>query len=216
MYSLNKMENDAHNAKRIADLQRKKEIAESWHPQQEKLIRIWGEKCLGYRWLHDRTAKYHSVIHRNMSIATIMGSAVAGIGTMTASGSGGMIIPATMYAFSMINLATAALASIHKFLRSGEKYEANLQISKMFSGLARDITMELSLEKEDRVLAFDYCNKIRLEYDKLIDIAPDIPEEVIKKYKEMMELEDPEGIIHKPDVANGKFKIYSSYSYADV
>ena len=210
------MEKDAYDAKRIVEIQKRQEIAESWHPKQEKLIRIWGEKCLGYRWLHDRTAKYHGVIHRNLSIATIVGSAMAGIGTMTVSGTETGSTPGLLYAFSFVNLATVLVASIHKFLRSGEKYEANVNISKMFGGLARDITMELSMEKEDRVMAFDYCNKLRLDYDKLIDLSPDIPEHVILKYKEMMEKEDPEGEIHKPDIANGKFKIYSSYSYTDV
>ena len=47
-------------AKFLVDKQKRIENAMSWHPKQEKLIKSWGEKALGYRWIHHRCAVRHS------------------------------------------------------------------------------------------------------------------------------------------------------------
>jgi len=187
---------------------KKREIAESWHPRQEKLIKSWGEKCLGYRWILHRNAQHHSKINRNLSISNIALSTVSSLGTLLGTSMrGGNVL---IYTFGFVNLFGVAVASVHKFLRSGEQYELNIQTSKQFSRLARDISLELSLEKEDRMDAVDYCNKVREEYDKIMDRVPEIPNWIIQEYKLVMDKDDPDGLISRPDVANGKFKIYSS------
>ena len=58
--------------------------------------------------------------------------------------------------------------------------------------------------------AVNYCNKVREEYDKIMDRVPEIPNWVIQEYKQGMEKDDAHGTISRPDIANGKFKIYSS------
>jgi len=202
------MDKNALEARNMVEKNKKREIAESWHHKQEKLIKSWGEKCLGYRWLLHRNAQYHSKINRNLSISNISLSTVASLGTlMGTSLEGGSIL---LYVFGFINLVSVGIASVHKFLRSGEQFELNIQTSKQFSRLARDISLELSLEKEDRMDAVNYCNKVREEYDKIMDRVPEIPNWVIQEYKKTMEKDDPNGTISRPDIANGKFKIYSS------
>jgi len=196
-------------AKFLVDKQKRIENAMSWHPKQEKLIKSWGEKALGYRWLHNRSAQNHNASHRNLSVSYIGITTVAGLGTLVSSSSG-VASMALLYTFSFLNLAAAGIASIHKFLRCGEQYEANAQTSKMFGRLARDISLELSLELEDRMNAVEYCHKIREEYDKIMDHAPDIPSDIVEEYKRMMKTDDPNCEISRPDVANGKFKIYST------
>src|SRR6056300_468298 len=201
-------------AKFLVDKQKRIENAMSWHTKQEKLVKSWGEKALGYRWLHNRSAQNHNASHRNLSVSYIGITTVAGLGTLVSSSSG-VASMALLYTFSFLNLAAAGIASIHKFLRCGEQYEANAQTSKMFGRLARDISLELSLELEDRMNAVEYCHKIREEYDKIIDHAPEVPTDIINEYKSMMDKEDPENTLARPEMANGKFKIYSSSEKVD-
>jgi len=201
-------------AKFLVDKQKRIENAMSWHPKQEKLIKSWGEKALGYRWIHHRCAVRHSVSHTNFSIINIALTTLAGLGTLVASSEqeNSQIL---LYVFSFLNLSAAGIASVHKFLRCGEQYESNMQTSKLFSRLARDISLELSLEPEDRMNAVEYCHKVREDYDKIIDHAPEVPSDIIKEYKKMMDEEDPNNKLARPEMANGKFKIYSSSERAN-
>ena len=201
-------------AKFLVDKQKRIENAMSWHPKQEKLIKSWGEKALGYRWIHHRCAVRHSTAHTNFSIINIAMTTLAGLGTLVASSEdeNSQIL---LYVFSFLNLSAAGIASVHKFLRCGEQYESNMQTSKLFSRLARDISLELSLEPEDRMNAVEYCHKVREDYDKIIDHAPEVPNDIIKEYKKMMDEEDPENKLARPEMANGKFKIYSSSERVD-
>ena len=196
-------------AKFLVDKQKRIENAMSWHPKQEKLIKSWGEKALGYRWIHHRCAVRHSTAHTNFSIINIAMTTLAGLGTLISS-SENQNSQILLYTFSFLNLGAAGIASIHKFLRCGEQFESNMQTSKLFSRLARDISLELSLEPEDRMNAVEYCHKIREDYDKIIDHAPEVPTDIINEYKSMMDKEDPENALARPEMANGKFKIYSS------
>jgi hypothetical protein len=201
-------------AKFLVDKQKRIENAMSWHPKQEKLIKSWGEKALGYRWIHHRCAVRHSSAHTRFSIINIAMTTLAGLGTLVASSEdeNSQIL---LYVFSFLNLSAAGIASVHKFLRCGEQYESNMQTSKLFSRLARDISLELSLEPEDRMNAVEYCHKVREDYDKIIDHAPEVPSDIIKEYKTMMDEEDPENKLARPEMANGKFKIYSSSERVD-
>ena len=201
-------------AKFLVDKQKRIENAMSWHPKQEKLIKSWGEKALGYRWIHHRCAVRHSTAHTNFSIINIAMTTLAGLGTLIAS-SENQNSQILLYTFSFLNLGAAGIASIHKFLRCGEQFESNMQTSKLFSRLARDISLELSLEPEDRMNAVEYCHKIREDYDKIIDHAPEVPTHIINEYKSMMDKEDPENTLARPEMANGKFKIYSSSEKVD-
>jgi hypothetical protein len=63
--------------------------------------------------------------------------------------------------------------------------------------------------------AVEYCHKVREDYDKIIDHAPEVPSDIIKEYKKMMDDEDPENKLARPEMANGKFKIYSSSERAN-
>ena len=201
-------------AKFLVDKQKRIENAMSWHPKQEKLIKSWGEKALGYRWIHHRCAVRHSTAHTNFSIINIAMTTLAGLGTLISS-SENQNSQILLYTFSFLNLGAAGIASIHKFLRCGEQFESNMQTSKLFSRLARDISLELSLEPEDRMNAVEYCHKIREDYDKIIDHAPEVPTDIINEYKSMMDKEDPENTLARPEMANGKFKIYSSSEKVD-
>jgi len=58
--------------------------------------------------------------------------------------------------------------------------------------------MELSLETKYREDVLEFVNKVRLEYDRLLDEAPDIPSHTIEAFNDMFP--DKE---NKPDVCNG-------------
>ncbi len=70
--------------------------------------------------------------------------------------------------------------------------------------------MELSLDVQHRVDVLEFVNKARVEYDRLLDEAPDISAVSIKAFN----LEFP-GRDNKPDVCNGLSIIESTVTIMD-
>ena len=67
-----------------------------------------------------------------------------------------------------------------------------------YSKLYRSIDMELSLDVKHREDVLEFVNRIRLEYDRLLDEAPDIPSNTIYEFNQMFPDKK-----NKPDVCNG-------------
>ena len=99
-----------------------------------------------------------------------------------------------------MNILSAMLSSLQKFLRSTEKSEAHSLYSKIFSSFTRKITLELSLNPKDRRECIEFCKQCRDEYDKAVTDCPLVPTHVIEQFK--IEFKDEK---NKPEVANGLF-----------
>jgi len=102
------------------------------------------------------------------------------------------------YFFAFMNVIAGILTSISKFNNSSRMMEAHSVMSVQYSKFYRNIDMELSLETKYREDVLDFVNKVRLDYDRLLDEAPDIPGHTIEAFNETFP--DKE---NKPDVCNG-------------
>tara|TARA_B100001094_G_scaffold287916_1_gene303734 strand:+ start:85 stop:588 length:504 start_codon:yes stop_codon:yes gene_type:complete len=102
------------------------------------------------------------------------------------------------YFFAFMNVVAGILTSISKFNNSSRMMEAHSVMSVQYSKFYRNIDMELSLETKYREDVLDFVNKVRLDYDRLLDEAPDIPGHSVEAFNETFP--DKE---NKPDVCNG-------------
>ena len=103
-----------------------------------------------------------------------------------------------IYFIGTLNIITALLSSLQKFIRSTEKAEMHMHMNKIFSSFARKIILELALQPGDRKDCIEFCKICRDEYDKMITDSPQIPEKVISKFKNTFKHAQ-----HIPEVANG-------------
>jgi hypothetical protein len=102
------------------------------------------------------------------------------------------------YFFAFMNVIAGILTSISKFNNSSRMMEAHSVMSVQYSKFYRNIDMELSLETKYREDVLEFVNKVRLEYDRLLDDAPDIPSHTIEAFNETFPCKE-----NKPDVCNG-------------
>lgn len=179
----------------------------SWTDKQEKLLIKWAEKAAGYRWLHNMARMKLKRYHDYLSYPTIILSSITGVGgfaVLNPSGSTEMSasnklnILLIQYLFAFMNVISGIINSIAKFNNSLQLSEAHSALCVQYSKFYRNIDMELSLEKNNRVNAVKFVAKCRQEYDRLLSEAPDIPYDCIKLFNESF----PDKEI-KPDVCNG-------------
>ena len=177
-----------------------------WCPKQENLLIRWAEKAAGYRWLHNHARMFYKKQNDWLSYPCIIISSITGVGgfavlspndqNMTSDQKQKIVI--FQYFFAFLNVIAGILTSISKFNNSSRMMEAHSVMSVQYSKFYRNIDMELSLETKYREDVLEFVNKVRLEYDRLLDDAPDIPSHTIEAFNETFP--DKE---NKPDVCNG-------------
>ena len=177
-----------------------------WCPKQEKLLIRWAEKAAGYRWLHNHARMFYKKQNDWLSYPCIIISSITGVGgfavlspndqNMSTEQKQKIVI--FQYFFAFLNVVAGILTSISKFNNSSRMMEAHSVMCVQYSKFYRNIDMELSLETKYREDVLEFVNKVRLEYDRLLDDAPDIPSHTIEAFNETFP--DKE---NKPDVCNG-------------
>ena len=165
-----------------------------WSSEQTKILLSWCQKSAGQRWLHDKSARHYRRINNRFSYASIILSTIAGIGGFSAEST----IDWFRYTLASVNIFTGILNSFQKFVRAAEKSEAHMSMAKQFASFVRVISLELSLDPEDREDPPEFLRKCKSEYERLSMLAPDIPAKIINNFNRAFP-----GVKHPPDMCNG-------------
>jgi len=179
---------------------------DAWSDKQELLLMKWAEKAAGNRWLHNLARSNYKKTYDRLSYPTIIVSSITGVGGFAvlnpssdeASPETHKYILITQYCFAFMNVIGGILTSILKFSNNLELSEQHSAMCIRYSKFYRNIDMELSLEKNNRMDPNMFIAKCRKEYDKLSSDSPNIPFSCIKVFNESFPLKEI-----KPDVCYG-------------
>lgn len=170
-----------------------------WHSQQESILKKWSEIGSSYRYMHDRAyAKYNKQNFRFalpvIIISTVTGTANFAQGTFPTSWQS--YVP---LGIGFLNLSAGLLTTVAQFLRVSELLEGHRAASIAYSKFSRNISVELSLPREERTTGgTEYVNVCRTELDRLIEQSPNIPIEIIKEFGDRFNDTD----FMKPEILN--------------
>ena len=157
----------------------------TWHPQQETLLRDWAEMSSGYRWLHDTAYRKFKRLSLKYTIPVIVMSTVTGTANFAQESfplSWQTYVPMVI---GLVNLIAAIMTTVSQFLKVNELMEGSRVAGVSFGKLTRNITVELNLPHEERTSdGPDFLRLCQGEYDRLIEQSPPIPKDVISMYKE--------------------------------
>jgi len=179
---------------------KKKINAASWSPHMEDIMKSWGEKAAGLRWMHGKAAgKWKTLADR----LTIAGISLTTLASAAAFGSAGMAqSDAIAYTLGAVGLLASFVQSMKKFYNAEEKSAEHGSIAKQFGSFYRAMTLELGMGREDRRPADELSTWAAKEYDRMQQDAPNVPGDVVSAYK----LEFPE-TENMPDIAEDTFEI---------
>lgn len=175
----------------------------SWTPQLEEHFAATGEKahCLG--WCHKKAEEKYSRLRTFIDLPVIALSSVCGflqVGaeTMFSDPQGSAI------GLGCLSLFTALLASTQTYFKWAARAEAHRIAAIQWSRLYRFLHIEMSLPREERKSPHDLLRDTKDTYDRLQEISPLIPPDIIDAFKKNFEKEKD---ISKPEEANGLEKI---------
>ena len=190
------------NAK-LSDL-RKKLNADSWSDNMEILMKKWGEKAAGLRFMHSHSGSKWKSFSNQLAISGIVVTGIAStLSLVAASIEDENTKDALVFTVGGIGLFSTLIQSFKKFYNAEEKAASHSSVSKQFGSFYRYMTLQLGMSRQDRDAADILSNWALKEYERLQQEAPNLTGESIKLFKK--KFNDPEQSI--PDVVEEKFVI---------
>lgn len=180
-----------------------KENEINWNEKLEDYFASTGEKahCLG--WIHKKSEAYYSNISTFIDLPVIVISTLIGassIGSRSLFGES-EIAPIVLGIMSIFVSLLNTLGTYFSWTRRAESHRiSNIQYSRMY----RNISVEMSLPRNERTKPSELLRHVRIEYDRLNEISPLIPPKIIKMFNDKFSKEKD---ISQPEEVNGLERI---------
>jgi len=178
-----------------------------WTDECEALLAEWSEKASCYRWLHGRCEKSYRTWYYCFSIPVIILSTLTGAANV---GMDSFVPPESKSMASAIvggvNIFAGIVSTLQNFLKVAELMEGHRIAGVSWGKLQRNISIELTLNPNRRVLQTDFLKLSRSEYDRLIEAGPIVDDGIINQFNKKFKNYE----VSKPSICNGldKCKIY--------
>lgn len=206
MTSLDKLsadEKEALASTKLAGL-RKKLNAEAWTDNMEDLMKQWGEKSAGLRFMHSNAGSSWKKFSNQLSITGIVITSFASTVSLIATSlDDEQAKTNVMYAVGGIGLISTLIQSFKKFYNAEEKAADHNAVSKQFGSFYRYMTLQLGMSREDRDPPDVLSSWALKEYERLQQEAPGIGGSSINVFKNKFNKDEQSF----PDVAEDKFTI---------
>ena len=201
--TLNVGEKQALMDAKLGDI-RKKVNADSWSVNMENLMKTWGEKAAGLRFMHANSAGIWKNFSNKLSIAGIVITGFASTMSLIATGIEDEDVKnGFMFSVGGIGLFSTLIQSFKKFYNAEEKAAEHANESKQFGSFYRYMTLQLSMGREDRDPADVLTDWALKEYERLQGDAPPLDGISIQLFKDKFK----NSLQAIPDIAEDEFII---------
>lgn len=158
---------------------------EDWLPQHAGVLKVWGEICATYRYMHFNAYKKFKKLNMRFTLPIIIISTVTG----TANFAQGTFPENTQSTVPLVigglNLIAAIATTISQFLKVNELMEAHRVAAGIYGKMSRHIRLELSLPPTERSsTGHEFINVTKLELDRLVEQSPSIPGDILRMFEQ--------------------------------
>jgi hypothetical protein len=175
----------------------------SWNVRLEEYFASSGEKAHCLCVLHKQSEALYSQRRNFIELPVIIGSAI--IGFLNAGSSSMFADPkVSSIALGVGSLAVGVLQTVNTYFNWSKRAEGHRISSIQYSKLYRFLSIEMSLPRDERMSPAVLLKQTRDTYDRLQEISPMIPPEVLREFRAKY---DKYNDISKPEEANGLEKI---------
>lgn len=180
------------------------ELQITWHNNLEEYFASTGEKCNCLSWCHKRAEELYSKRRTYIDLPVITLSAVTGFLSVGSSTMFEGETKSSSIGLGCISLLVSVLNVMGTYFGWAKRAEGHRISSIQYSRLYRSLMVELGLPREERQPPTVLLKHVRDQYDRLQEISPLLPPEIIAIFNSKFSQEKE---ISKPEELNGLHKI---------
>jgi hypothetical protein len=174
-----------------------------WTEMLEEYFASTGEKAHCLSWCHKKAEQLYTTRRTWIDLPVIVISGVTGF--LSAGSTSMFSNPTTSsIALGVASLFVSVLNTAGSYYGWAKRAEGHRISAIHYARLYRFISVELSLPRDERMGPNDFLKYVKDQYDRLQEISPLLPPEVISEFQKKFEKETE---ISKPEEANGLEKI---------
>ena len=156
----------------------------AWKDEQEHILKKWADKALCFKLMHERAYKKFWCLNAWFNIPVIIISTLTGTGNF-ASSSLGSNTSTFIFALGALNISAGILATIASYTGVAQKLEAHRFSSIHWDKFNRKVQIELAKSRQDRVPVKNFIKQAADDYDRLIEMSPILPNDIIRWFTNM-------------------------------
>jgi hypothetical protein len=157
-----------------------------WKKEQEDILKKWADKAICYQVMHERAYKRFWCMNAWFNIPVIVISTITGTGNFASStfGPNGL-----MYTFIIggFNILAGVIATIGTYIGAAQKCEGHRFASIHWDKFARKVQIELTKKRLDRIKVKIFMKQVVEEFDRLIEMSPVLPNDIIRWFSDMVD-----------------------------
>lgn len=177
----------------------------SWSPTLEDYFVATGEKCRCLAWLHNRSEAMYSRRRQVIDLPTIVLGSVVGFLQVGSQSMFKNTEMASVY-LGIASLFVSVMNTINSYYQWAKRAEGHRINALHYGKLYRYICVQMGLPQNERIRAADFLNMVKESYDRLQEVAPPIPNEIVSEFKQKFSDKKYESVA-RPEETNGLEKI---------
>ena len=162
---------------------KKKLNEESWSNHMEELMKMWGEKAAGLRFMHSNASGYWTGLSNRLTITSIVITTLASTASLISTSIGDEHKNTVLYIVGIIGVISSLIQSMKKFYNAEEKAAEHGAVAKQFGSFYRFMTLQLGMGRADRMPADQLSDWALKEYERLQQDALPLGGDQIDLYK---------------------------------
>ena len=183
---------------------KKKINAAGWSDNMEDLLKSWGEKSAGLRFMHNNAGGYWKGVSNRLTLWGILITTVASTVSLVATNIDDPDAKnAVLFGVGGIGMVSSLIQSLKKFYNAEEKNADHTAIAKQFGSFYRYMVLQMGMSREDRVPADELSAWALKEFERLQQDAPPLGGNAINAFKKTFT--NPDQAV--PDVCEDEFVI---------
>lgn len=183
-----------------------------WSDEHELILVEWADKAMCYRWLHSKARTKYYIKNIWYTIPVIIISTLTGTANFAIERVPEDYKPYASVVIGSFNILAGLITTISQFLKISELNEAHRVSSITWDKFYRNIKIELSKRRKERIPAFQMLKISKEEYDRLMETSPPINGEIIKKFKDTFS----GGIINEKKGPTKKQQVYLDITKPEI
>lgn len=161
-----------------------------WDKEEELLLKEWAEKAICYKWLHTKSNKKYSKINAKVTIPVIILSTLTGTANFAQERIPTDYVSLYVMIVGSLNIVAGVITTIAQYFKISEINEGHRIAALSWDKFSRNIRIQLSQKPKNRESSGVLMKYAKDEFDRLMEISPDIPDEIVEMFKKRFDNDD--------------------------